>query len=109
MANALLRIFPPCIEPQTCRKSHEPRSCVLLKAGKRRERGRAHAKRENITVITVTQRASLLNSVDKVLLLSNGTVAMFGHRQDVLKALAGHMPTRSGAAPVAVQGGGPAQ
>jgi ATP-binding cassette subfamily C protein len=47
-----------------------------------------HAKKEKITVITITQRPSLLNGVDKILLLSNGTVSMFGVRQDVLKALA---------------------
>lgn len=51
-------------------------------------RALAHAKREKITVITITQRPALLNSVDKVLLLVNGTVALFGMRQDVLKALA---------------------
>jgi ATP-binding cassette subfamily C protein len=47
-----------------------------------------HAKKEKITVITITQRPSLLNGVDKILLLSNGAVSMFGVRQDVLKALA---------------------
>ncbi len=47
-----------------------------------------HAKREKITVITITQRPSLLRSVDKILLLTNGTVSMFGHRQEVLAALA---------------------
>ena len=46
-----------------------------------------HAKQEKITVITITQRPSLLNCVDKILLLSNGTVTMFGTRQEVLKAL----------------------
>jgi len=51
-------------------------------------RALTHAKREKITVVTITQRPALLNSVDKVLLLVNGTVALFGHRQDVLKALA---------------------
>lgn len=47
-----------------------------------------HAKQEKITVITITQRPSLLNCVDKILLLANGTVSMFGVRQEVLKALA---------------------
>ncbi|MGF6254955.1 type I secretion system permease/ATPase [Ensifer sp. LBL] len=51
-------------------------------------RALSHAKREKITVVTITQRPALLNSVDKVLLLVNGTVALFGMRQDVLKALA---------------------
>lgn len=58
-----------------------------------------HAKREKITVITVTQRSSLLNCVDKILLLSNGTVSMFGARKDVLAALAGHLPSRAAATP----------
>lgn len=51
-------------------------------------RALTHAKQEKITVITITQRPSLLNCVDKILLLANGTVTMFGTRQDVLKALA---------------------
>ena len=46
-----------------------------------------HAKDHKITMITITQRPSLLNSVDKILLIVNGTVALFGMRQDVLKAL----------------------
>ncbi len=46
-----------------------------------------HAREQKITVITITQRPALLSSVDKVLLLVNGTVALFGMRQDVLKAL----------------------
>jgi ATP-binding cassette subfamily C protein len=48
-----------------------------------------HAKEQKITVITITQRPSLLKSVDKILLLVNGTVALFGARADVLKALEG--------------------
>jgi ATP-binding cassette subfamily C protein len=51
-------------------------------------RALAHAKQEKITVITITQRPALLRSVDKILLLTNGTVSMFGLRQDVLQALA---------------------
>ena len=51
-------------------------------------RALAHAKQEKITVITITQRPSLLNCVDKILLLANGAVSMFGVRQEVLKALA---------------------
>ncbi|MDX8512180.1 type I secretion system permease/ATPase [Mesorhizobium captivum] len=53
------------------------------------ERALQHAKENKITVITITQRPSLLKSVDKILLLVNGTVALFGMRQDVLQALAG--------------------
>jgi len=46
-----------------------------------------HARENKITVITITQRPSLLEAVDKVLLLVNGTVALFGMRKDVVQAL----------------------
>lgn len=46
-----------------------------------------HAKENNITVATITQRPALLNNVDKILLLVNGTIALFGMRADVLQAL----------------------
>lgn len=48
-----------------------------------------HARRQKITVVTITQRTALLNHVDKILVLNNGSVAMFGTRTDVLKVLAG--------------------
>ena len=47
-----------------------------------------HAKQEKITMVTITQRPALLAHVDKILLIVNGTVALFGKRNDVLKALA---------------------
>ncbi|WP_244444566.1 type I secretion system permease/ATPase [Nitratireductor basaltis] len=49
----------------------------------------AHAKSQKITVVTITQRTSLLNHVDKILVLNSGTVAMFGERQQVLQVLTG--------------------
>lgn len=52
------------------------------------KRALKHAKENGITVITITQRPELLQIVDKILLLVNGTVALFGQRQDVLQALA---------------------
>lgn len=48
----------------------------------------AHAKQNKTTVITITQRPSLLRVVDKILFMQNGTIAMFGTRQDVLNAIA---------------------
>lgn len=51
------------------------------------QRALTHAKKNKITVITITQRPALLDTVDKILLLVNGTVALFGVRQEVLKAL----------------------
>jgi ATP-binding cassette subfamily C protein len=46
-----------------------------------------HAKKHKITVVTITQRPALLNCVDKIMVLSNGTVTMFGTRATVMEAL----------------------
>ena len=46
-----------------------------------------HAKRQGITSVTITQRPALLQCVDKILVLKEGTVAMFGERIEVLQAL----------------------
>jgi ATP-binding cassette subfamily C protein len=46
-----------------------------------------HAKKHNITVVTITQRPALLSCVDKIMVLNNGTVTMFGTRATVLEAL----------------------
>ncbi|HMF67569.1 MAG TPA: type I secretion system permease/ATPase, partial [Phyllobacterium sp.] len=46
-----------------------------------------HAKKNNITVVTITQRPALLSCVDKIMVLNNGTVTMFGTRATVMEAL----------------------
>jgi len=66
----------------------EPNSNLDMAGDAALERALQHAKENKITVITITQRPSLLKSVDKILLLVNGTVALFGMRPDVLQALA---------------------
>ena len=63
-------------------------------------RALAHAKQQEITTITITQRTSLLNCVDKIMVLNAGTVAMLGARTEVLKALSG-----AGGRPGPVNGG----
>jgi ATP-binding cassette, subfamily C, bacterial len=60
-------------------------------------RALAHAKQNRITMITITQKPSLLKQVDKIMLLANGTISLFGHRAEVLARLAnqkgsGNMP-----------------
>ena len=45
------------------------------------------ARETGITTVTITQRPALLQCVDKIMLLKDGTVAMFGERQKVLAAL----------------------
>lgn len=46
-----------------------------------------HARKSGITTVTITQRPSLLQVVDKILVLKDGSVAMFGERMEVLSAL----------------------
>jgi len=46
-----------------------------------------HARKQKITVVTITQRPALLNVVDKILVLNNGSVSMFGSRTEVMAAL----------------------
>jgi ATP-binding cassette subfamily C protein len=43
----------------------------------------------NITTVIVTQRPAILQSVDKILVLENGSVSAFGGRQTVLPLLGG--------------------
>ncbi|HAR53383.1 MAG TPA: type I secretion system permease/ATPase, partial [Roseovarius nubinhibens] len=47
-----------------------------------------HAGQHGITVVVITQKPSLLSVVDKIMLLADGNVALFGHRQQVLEQLA---------------------
>src|SRR5690606_17067035 len=44
-------------------------------------------KERGTTVILITHRMSVLNSVDKLLVLRDGVLTLFGPRDDVLKAL----------------------
>ncbi len=45
------------------------------------------AKASKITVVVITQKPSLLQHVDKIMLLAEGSVALFGTRVQVLQAL----------------------
>ena len=47
-----------------------------------------HAKDNRITVVVITQKPSLLKVVDKIMMLANGNVALFGFRDPVLKKMA---------------------
>ncbi|MBK5947249.1 type I secretion system permease/ATPase [Rhodobacter veldkampii DSM 11550] len=46
-----------------------------------------HARNKKITVVVITQKPSLLQHVDKIMLLADGGIAMFGARAQVLAAL----------------------
>lgn len=47
-------------------------------------RALAEAKEKNITVLIITQREMVLNGVDKILRMQNGSVSDFGNRDDII-------------------------
>lgn len=63
-----------------------------------------HASQNGITVVVITQKPSLLSVVDKIMLMADGNIAMFGHRQQVLAQLAQQNRSGGGSLPSA-QGG----
>lgn len=67
----------------------EPNSNLDTHGDKALARAIEHAKKNKITVVVITQKPSLLSVVDKVMLVADGTIAMFGERQEVLTRLAG--------------------
>ena len=74
----------------------EPNS-NLDDAGERALMQSLQALRENqATVVMVTHKPALLSGVDKVLMLKEGQVSMFGPRQEVLQRLTGQQPGQGG-------------
>jgi ATP-binding cassette subfamily C protein len=59
------------------------------------------AKEKKMTVVTITQRAALLQSVDKIMILHQGSVQAFGTRDEIIPMLAGHKPPSGGDLPPA--------
>lgn len=74
----------------------EPNSNLDSQGEQALARAIMHAKKQGITVVTITQRPSLLNCVDKIMVLNNGTVSMMGARTEVMQALSksGQNPTQ---------------
>ncbi len=56
------------------------------------------AKDKEITVVAITQRPSLLNSVDKIMILKNGTVQALGDREDIIPLITNRKPANGSAA-----------
>lgn len=50
------------------------------------------AKDRSMTVVTVTQRPSLLKSVDKIMIMHNGAVQAFGKRDEIIPYITGAKP-----------------
>jgi len=57
------------------------------------------AKEKQITVVTITQRAALLMSVDKIMILHQGAVQAFGGRDEIIPMITGRKPTNNATGP----------
>ncbi|WP_425487008.1 type I secretion system permease/ATPase [Microvirga makkahensis] len=55
-------------------------------------RALVRAKERGITVVAITQRPALLKSVDKIMIMKDGSVQAFGTRDEILPILAGRKP-----------------
>lgn len=75
----------------------EPNSNLDTSGDKALARAIDHARKEKITVVVITQKPALLNVVDKIMLLANGGIALFGQRDKVMAQL---NPASAQAAPV---------
>lgn len=60
------------------------------------------AKKKGITLVVITHRPSILRAADKLLMLNNGTVELFGPREQVMRKLTPSKPARP-EAPVTAQ------
>nr|WP_170417823.1 type I secretion system permease/ATPase [Ruegeria atlantica] len=83
----------------------EPNSNLDVAGDQALSRAIAQAKENKITVVVITQKPTLLSVVDKIMLLTDGRVALFGHREQVLQQLNASRGNRPG---IQSQQGGPA-
>ncbi|MEZ5775068.1 MAG: type I secretion system permease/ATPase [Hyphomicrobiaceae bacterium] len=58
----------------------------------------ANAKKAGATVIVTTQRTALLNIVDRIIVMKDGLIDLYGPRDAVLERLAGAVPAKAGVA-----------
>ncbi|WP_207497403.1 type I secretion system permease/ATPase [Limimaricola pyoseonensis] len=90
----------------------EPNSNLDSAGDKALAQALRHAKENRITVVVVTQKPTLLTVVDKIMLLADGSIQMFGERMQVLQRLAGDKaprPAPRAPGPSQVPGQGPGQ
>ncbi|WP_211264788.1 type I secretion system permease/ATPase [Litoreibacter arenae] len=65
----------------------EPNSNLDTAGDKALARAVEHARRNKITVVVITQKPALLDVVDKIMLLTDGTIALFGTRDVVMQRI----------------------
>lgn len=78
----------------------EPNSNLDTAGDQALSRAMALAKKDGMTVIVVTQKYSLLQDVDNIMLLADGQIAAFGSRDQMLERLANSKQGGGNAAPV---------
>ena len=69
-------------------------------------RALTRAKDKKITIVAITQRPSLLQSVDRIMILKDGTAQAIGKREDIIPLLSGR-PPGNGSVPPPSTGNGP--
>jgi ATP-binding cassette subfamily C protein len=57
------------------------------------------AKERGMTVVAVTQRPTLLRSVDKIMMIKDGAVQVMGLREEILPLITGQRSLEGGAQP----------
>lgn len=74
----------------------EPNSNLDVGGDKALANAIGYAKEDDITVVVITQKPALLKSVDKIMLLQNGTINLFGPRDAVLEQISGKIAKKPG-------------
>lgn len=72
----------------------EPNSNLDTAGDKALARAITHAKQSKITVVVITQKPALLDVVDKVMLLSDGSISLFGQRDAVMQKIRSDQQSR---------------
>ncbi|MFV0335321.1 MAG: type I secretion system permease/ATPase [Tropicimonas sp.] len=67
----------------------EPNSNLDVAGDKALAQAVAQARQSGITVVVITQKPALLSVVDKIMLLADGRVALFGAREQILQKING--------------------
>jgi ATP-binding cassette subfamily C protein len=70
----------------------EPNSNLDANGERALAKALVRAKEKQITVVTITQRAALLMSVDKIMILHQGSVQAFGARDEIIPMITGRKP-----------------
>jgi ATP-binding cassette, subfamily C, bacterial len=78
----------------------EPNSNLDSRGERALAKALLRAKERKLTVVTITQRPSLLRSVDKIMILNNGSVQAFGKRDDIIPLITGRNPINGSKSPL---------